>query len=148
MSVPTEKNVRRLVEKYRSQLPELERPLLRRLIRSENRITDPSELKKLDRYLKKAFQSMVKNQTMKASGFDSYEQYRNKLEQIGNIGLISPNLGIGRLCIFIASLEPSLKDRINSALLPIWENKTYNDSLALKIALDKISTILYESCNM
>jgi len=57
MSVNKEKDVRQLVEKYRRQFPTLERPFIRRLIRSENKIENPSELKKLDRYLAKAFKN-------------------------------------------------------------------------------------------
>jgi glucan phosphorylase len=57
MSVNKERDVRQLVEKYRRQFPTLERPFIRRLIRSENKIENPSELKKLDRYLAKAFKN-------------------------------------------------------------------------------------------
>jgi hypothetical protein len=66
MSLSKDNHVSKLVEKYRRMFPNVERPLLRKLIREENKITNPSELKKLDRYLKKAYSSnalpMVKPQ--------------------------------------------------------------------------------------
>lgn len=56
MSLPSRRNVSKIVEKYRREFPDLERPLLRRLIRAENKIVNPSELRKLSRYLKKAYE--------------------------------------------------------------------------------------------
>ena len=57
MSLETRANVPQLVEKYRKKYPTLDRDLLRKLIRLENKIGNPSELKKLDRYLRKEFQN-------------------------------------------------------------------------------------------
>ena len=65
MSLSKKKDVRQLVEKYRHEFPSLERPFLRKLIRSEMKIENPSELKKLDRYLAKAFKNEAKLTTKK-----------------------------------------------------------------------------------
>ena len=62
MSVNKPLNVPKLVEKYREELPDVDRDLLRRIIRVENHITNPSELKKLDRYLAKAFKNKAEPQ--------------------------------------------------------------------------------------
>jgi hypothetical protein len=61
-----DKTVAHFVEKYRQKYPELDRDLLRKLIRLENNITNPSELRKLDRELKKAFSQpkAKENETM------------------------------------------------------------------------------------
>ena len=63
MSLSKRKDVPQLVKKYRENLPNIDRDLLRRLIRVENNITNPSDLKKLDRYLAKAFKNEVKPST-------------------------------------------------------------------------------------
>jgi hypothetical protein len=58
VSLRREKTVRELVEKYRKQFPDLERPLLRKMIRLEHReIFRPSsgKLRTLDRELKRSF---------------------------------------------------------------------------------------------
>lgn len=58
MSPKRRKDVSQLVEKYRSQFPDLERPLLRKLIRLEHPElfkNNPSNRKTLDRHLKRAF---------------------------------------------------------------------------------------------
>jgi hypothetical protein len=67
MSPSHDKTVPELVEKYvrDSQTRNLDRPLLRRIIRKEHPdlfLNNPSNLKKLDRYLKKAY-SKAKDQT-------------------------------------------------------------------------------------
>ncbi|MGA2680884.1 MAG: hypothetical protein ABSF44_03685 [Candidatus Bathyarchaeia archaeon] len=63
MSLKKDKSVPQLVQKYKHQFPDLERDLLRRLIRVENPnlfLDNSSNLKKLDRYLKKAFENAPK----------------------------------------------------------------------------------------
>lgn len=55
MSLKHNKNVPELVKNYRSKYPNVDRDLLRKLIRLENKIENPSELKKLDRCLRKSF---------------------------------------------------------------------------------------------
>jgi hypothetical protein len=70
MSLKKGKDVPQLVEKYRTKYPELDRDLLRKLIRLENPDRFPkgkslkyySNLKKLDRYLRKAFASELSGQ--------------------------------------------------------------------------------------
>ena len=65
MSLKRSKDVPQLVEKYRAKYPQLDRDLLRRLIRLENpglflkekNKNYGNNLKKLDRYLRKAFAS-------------------------------------------------------------------------------------------
>ena len=86
MSPKHYKNVPQLVEKYRRKYPELDRDLLRKLIRLENKIDHPSELKKLDRYLKKAFEN--KNNCLKKVEFgpettNAIYYYRILQEQYG-----------------------------------------------------------------
>jgi len=58
VSPKRDKTVRELVEKYRERYPFLERPLIRKLIRLENRNLFPPEssgLRKLSRELKRSF---------------------------------------------------------------------------------------------
>jgi hypothetical protein len=55
MSPNRDNTIAKLVRDYRIKYPDYERPLLRKLIHLENKITNPSELKKLDRHLGKAF---------------------------------------------------------------------------------------------
>jgi len=60
MSPKRDKTVPQLVEKFRREYPHLERSLLRKLIRLENPHlfkNNPSNLKTLDRHLKKAFKN-------------------------------------------------------------------------------------------
>jgi hypothetical protein len=52
-------DVPQIVKKYMQKYPELDRDVLRKLIRLEFKITNPSELKKLDRCLGKAFEKKV-----------------------------------------------------------------------------------------
>jgi hypothetical protein len=66
MSPHYDKSVSQLVEKYlaekhKGKLP-LERPYMRRLIRAENKefFSNPSNLRKLDRYLRKAYSQAEK----------------------------------------------------------------------------------------
>jgi len=61
MSLKSRDTVPEIVENYRKQFPTLERPLLRRLIRSENKelFGNPSNLKQLDRHLRKAFKTAL-----------------------------------------------------------------------------------------
>jgi hypothetical protein len=61
MSLPNKKDVRQIVQKYRREFPTIDRPFLRRLIRSEQKLTKDSELKALDRHLKKAFEKPSEN---------------------------------------------------------------------------------------
>lgn len=67
MSPKHDKSVLRLVEKYRRRYPHLERSILRKLIRLENKglfylagKPNESKLKTLDRHLKKAFEQPIK----------------------------------------------------------------------------------------
>jgi hypothetical protein len=58
MSPKRDRTVREMVEKYRSQFPMLERPMLRTLIRREHKdifIPESGKLKTLDRELRKSF---------------------------------------------------------------------------------------------
>lgn len=55
MSPKRDKSVLQLVEKYKRDYPQLDRDLLRKIIRLDNKLTNPSQLRKLDRTLKKAF---------------------------------------------------------------------------------------------
>jgi len=60
MSSNTKINIPKLVEKYRHEFPQLEKRLLRRMIRKENHITDSTEIRQLSRYLQKAFKNETK----------------------------------------------------------------------------------------
>lgn len=59
MSLNKKKSVAQLVRSCRDNWPNIDRDLLRHMIRRENNIVNPSELRKLDRYLKKEFKSRV-----------------------------------------------------------------------------------------
>ena len=83
MSLKRSKDVPQLVEKYRAKYPQLDRDLLRKLIRLENpdlfdekrNKNYASNLKKLDRYLRKAFASELSGQSLlKKSSDDSLEK--------------------------------------------------------------------------
>lgn len=58
MSPRRDKTVAKLVEKYRRDYPDFKRPILRKFIRLENKdlFVSASNLRKLDRHLKKAFE--------------------------------------------------------------------------------------------
>jgi len=88
MSLKRSKSVPKLVEKYRAKYPQLNRELLRRFIRLENpdlfdekrNKNYASNLKKLDRYLRKAFASERSGQPLpKKSSNDSLEKALRKL---------------------------------------------------------------------
>lgn len=72
MSPRRNSNVARLVEKYKNKYSELDRDLLRKLIRLENphlfsaekNVNYLSNLRKLDRKLKKAFESKTSLETL------------------------------------------------------------------------------------
>jgi hydroxymethylpyrimidine/phosphomethylpyrimidine kinase len=72
-----------------------------------------------------------------------YYEYIKELKEIGKVGVDSPDAGISLLTNFISCLPKPLKNRVNSVVDPIMES-SYGDSLALKMAIDKISTLLFE----
>jgi len=83
MSLKRNKDVPKLVEKYRAKYPDLDRDLLRKLIRLENpdlffegkNLKYYNNLKNLDRYLRKAFASKLSGQPLlKKSSNDSVEK--------------------------------------------------------------------------
>ncbi|MEM3695001.1 MAG: hypothetical protein QXJ11_03470 [Candidatus Bathyarchaeia archaeon] len=76
MSVYKGLDVPQLVKKYREKYPELDRDLLRKLIRLEAKITNPSQLKKLDRYLAKEFKG---KQSDKPFNFSRIQQIYEKI---------------------------------------------------------------------
>ena len=74
-----------------------------------------------------------------------YDQYVDELKKIGEtIFTVSPDYGWHKLTIFVATLPKPLKDKIYSTVLPIAESNSHGDRMALKIAIDEISTILFE----
>jgi hypothetical protein len=93
MSLKRSKDVPQLVEKYRAKYPQLDRDLLRRLIRletpdlflKEKNKNYGNNLKKLDRYLRKAFTSELSRQPLlKKSSDDSLEKALLKLAKKQN----------------------------------------------------------------
>lgn len=77
MSLKNKKDVPQLVKKYKQELPQLDRDLLRRLIRVENPtlfLKNPSNLKKLDRYLKKAFEQTATTKSPSDANLDNSHQ--------------------------------------------------------------------------
>jgi hypothetical protein len=93
MSLKRSKDVPQLVEKYRAKYPQLDRDLLRRLIRletpdlflKEKNKNYGNNLKKLDRYLRKAFASELSRQPLlKKSSDDSLEKALLKLAKKQN----------------------------------------------------------------
>ena len=78
MSVSEKKDVPQLVEKYRTKYPRLERPILRKLIRLENKIENASDKRKLDRYLKKAFKTS-KTANEKIVNNENHVKKKNRL---------------------------------------------------------------------
>ena len=93
MSLKRSKDVPQLVKKYRDKYPQLDRDLLRKLIRIENpdyfdkkgSKNYASSLKKLDRYLRKAFASELSGQPLlKKSSDDLIEKALLKLAEEQN----------------------------------------------------------------
>jgi hypothetical protein len=93
MSLKRSKDVPQLVKKYRAKYPELDRDLLRKLIRLENpdlflkgkNLKCDSNLKKLDRYLRKASASELSGHPLlKKSSDDLVEKALLKLEKEQN----------------------------------------------------------------
>jgi hypothetical protein len=85
MSLNKGKSVSQLVKIYRTKYSKLDRDLLRRMIRVENKITNPSELKKLDRYLKKEFKNRVDRKESleeKPLGRQLSKSERERLEEL------------------------------------------------------------------
>ena len=87
MSPKRDKSVPQLVEKYLETYPGLDRDLLRKLIRLENKIENPSELKKLDRYLRIAFKNENKKFQTTA---DTKKAVVQTVNQWKNVGLRFP----------------------------------------------------------
>jgi len=90
MSVNRPLDVPQLVKKYRDRYSELDRDLLRKIIRSENKITNPSELKKLDRYLRKAFENKVELSTSEDLVID-WEKFENEAKRASLSKVIEEN---------------------------------------------------------
>ena len=92
MSSKRSKDVPQLVEKYRAKYPELDRDLLRKLVRLENPDLFPkantlmyaSNLKKLDRYLRKAFAKKPGTPLLKKSSENLLEETLLKLAEEQN----------------------------------------------------------------
>ena len=86
------------------------------------------------------FKSSARGKTV-----NKYDEYTEELREIGKAGIVSADYAWHRLTLFTTTLPPRLKDKIQPILASTAENKSFSDSLALKIAIDQISTILYES---
>jgi hypothetical protein len=99
------KIVPQLVEKYKTKYPGLDRDLLRKLIRLENPglfLKNPSNLKKLDRYLRKAFEHQSSKQPLPKASDDLLEktllkirrkQHTTTFEEVAsNIGIPPSNI--------------------------------------------------------
>jgi len=110
MSLTHKKDVPKLVKKYREELPNIDRDLLRRLIRVENNITNPSELKKLDRCLKKTFQKDANSIAISKVKIDS--KYEKHLETIRNENLANPIIAYFDLLLFIDTLPSHIKNKL------------------------------------
>jgi hypothetical protein len=81
MSSKKKVDVAELVKKYREKYPYLDRDLLRKLIRLECKLdNNPSELRKLDRHLKKAFQNKETEPEKSKSKFSRIEVSEDKIE--------------------------------------------------------------------
>lgn len=67
MSLKEKQNVPQLVQNYKQKFPELEKRFIRTLIISENKkqFENPSELRKLTRYLERAFSQKTEKQQLK-----------------------------------------------------------------------------------
>ena len=140
MSSAKRLNVPQLVKSYREKYPTVDRDLLRKLIRLENKIENPSELKKLDRHLGKAFKNTEPTPEILSS---KREEYIRELKQIGQLSLISADTAWHLLGVFQATLPSPLKERVSDVTVSVGENESYNDRLALKIAISKISSLIY-----
>jgi len=73
-----------------------------------------------------------------------YGKYMKELRRIWRINLVNSDYGWHELALFISCLPPFLKDEVKAATFPIANNDAYTDRLALKMAIDIISTIRYE----
>ena len=68
---------------------------MRTLIREENKITNPSELKKLDRYLRESFDLQNQNQRLK----EEVEGLRLTREQVNTLKLLGQKIKEGKVVI-------------------------------------------------
>jgi len=113
MSPKRDKTVPQLVEKYRREYPYLERPLLRKLMRLENPQLfrdNPSNLKKLDRYLRKAFEKeepssqdkSVQRSIKNSFGFFDWLVYRSEIKKRRELELMA------RIAARMEAIESSL----------------------------------------
>ncbi|MCJ7763412.1 hypothetical protein MUP38_08175 [Candidatus Bathyarchaeota archaeon] len=109
MSLKRSKDVPKLVEKYRAKYPQLDRDLLRRLIRLEHpdlfdekrNKNYASNLKKLDRYLRKAFENELSGQPLPRKSSDDLverallklakEQNKTTMEEVASEVGIPPS---------------------------------------------------------
>ncbi len=76
--------------------------------------------------------------------FSEYSKLMEELKEISKIAVISTDVGWERLHYFTNLLPLPLKKKIHAVIDPLAEDKSLSDSLSLKIALDKISTILHK----
>lgn len=124
MSLKRNKDVPQLVEKYKAKYPKVDRDLVRRLIRVENKeiFKNPSKLKQLDRYLKKEFDACNQSQNSPAKTHridDSIlnSVYEKRLEAIRQENLSNPLLAYFDLLLFADTLPSHVKDRLSLELL-------------------------------
>ncbi len=72
-------------------------------------------------------------------------EYIKELKEIGNVAILSPDLAWHKLSFFTACLPEPLKSKVRLVTKRVAEDKSYSDRLALKITIDAISTIIYQS---
>lgn len=89
MSFKGGKNVPQLVSKMRADYPQLDRDLIRKLIRLENPDLfkdNPSNLKKLDRYLKRSYKTPMVGKTEAQTDFDNQLKMYRLAQKIADTG--------------------------------------------------------------
>jgi len=125
MSPKRYNDVPQLVEKTKAKYPEVDRDLLRKLIRLENpnlfhkqkNQSYRSNLKKLDRHLKKAFSASNQSQDNTATlNYEPNSIYEKRLETIRQENLSIPIIAYADLCLFIDTLPSHIKDKLVSEL--------------------------------
>jgi len=126
MSPKQYNNVPQLVEKYKAKYLGVERDLLRKLIRLENPNLFHKEknrsyrnsLKKLDRYLKRAFSASNQSQNNPSTlNYEPNSIYEKRLETIRQENLSNPIIAYADLVLFMVTLPSHIQNKLGLEFL-------------------------------
>jgi len=118
MSLNRDKSVSQLVTKYLKKYPNLDRDLVRKLVRLENPelfFKNASNLRKLDRHLKKQYDLKQQSQVKPKIAANSF--YEKRLEAIRQANLSKPFLAYIDLLLFIDTLPSHIQNSLGTDIL-------------------------------